>query len=173
MKAFCLLLLPVFLVANSLAQTATPAPVPAPAGDRSVIKIFRATLPGGTYEVAVGAIIAVASHEYLVDGVARVTEVNIDTAGSLLARFYYLEPAKPNTPLGIGSATVDAAQRLLQEAADKTGQDAWKKVVKTYPTTTHARTVEYRVASLEQLTKIYEAAEAAFRTQKDTRVSIE
>lgn len=173
MKVFCFLLLPVFLAATGLAQNATPAPAPSPAGDRAVIKIFRAKLPGGTYEVAVGAIIAVASHEYLVDGVARVTEVNIDTAGSLLARFYYLEPATPNTPLGIGSATIDTAQRLLKEAADKTGQDAWKKVVKTYPTTTHARTVEYRVSSLDQLTKIYEAAEVAFRTQKDTRVSIE
>ncbi len=173
MKALCFLLLSVFFAANCLAQTATPAPTLSPAGDRAALPIFRAKLPGGTYEVAVRSMIAVASHEYLVDGIARVTEVNIDTAGSLLARFYYLEPATPSTPLGLGAATIDQAQRLLKEAAEKTGQDVWKKVVKNYPTTTHARTVEYRVTSLEQLTKIYESAEAAFRTQKDTRVSIE
>lgn len=175
MKALCSLLFAISFAAAGFAQTANPPPpaAPSPAGDKAVIKIFRAKLPGGTYEVAVGAIIAVASHEYVVDNIARVTEVNIDTAGSLLARFYYLEPATPNTPLGIGSATVEQAQRLLKEAADKTGQDVWKKVVKNYPATTHARTVEYRVTSLDQLTKIYEAAEAAFRNQKDTRVSIE
>ncbi len=172
MKAFCSLLLLAALGTTSLAQTTPPAAPPAPTGDRAVIKIFRAKLPGGTYEVAVGAIIAVASHEYLVDGIARVTEVNIDTAGSLLARFYYLEPVTPNSPLGIGSAAIETTQRLLKEAAEKTGQDVWKKVIKNYPTTTHARTVEYRVESLEQLNKIYESAESAFRTQKDTRVSI-
>ena len=172
MKAFCSLFLLAALGTTSLAQTTPPAAPPAPTGDRAAIKIFRAKLPGGTYEVAVGAIIAVASHEYLVDGIARVTEVNIDTAGSLLARFYYLEPVTPNSPLGIGSAAIETTQRLLKEAAEKTGQDVWKKVIKNYPTTTHARTVEYRVESLEQLNKIYESAESAFRTQKDTRVTI-
>ncbi|MGB8170323.1 MAG: hypothetical protein WCF18_22665 [Chthoniobacteraceae bacterium] len=171
MKTFCFLL--AFAVLASAAFAQAPSATPAPAGDKAALPIFRAKLPGGTYEVAVRAILAVASHEYLVDGIARVTEVNIDTAGSLLARFYYLEPVTPNSPLGLGSATIDQAQRLLKEAAEKTGQDVWKKVIKNYPTTTHARTVEYRVASMEQLNKIYESAEAAFRLQKDTRVSIE
>ena len=176
MKAFCSLFLLAALGTTSLAQTtppaAPPAAPPAPTGDRAAIKIFRAKLPGGTYEVAVGAIIAVASHEYLVDGIARVTEVNIDTAGSLLARFYYLEPVQPNSPLGIGQATLDKAQELLKQAADKTGQDAWKKVVKNYPATTHARTVEYRVVEKADLNKIYEAAEEAFRLQKNRSITI-
>lgn len=171
MKAFCSLLLLALLPATILAQT-TPAATPTPAGDKAALPIFRATLPGGTYEVAVRAIIAVASHEYVVDGIARVTEVNIDTAGSLLARFYYLEPATPTTPLGVGNAAIEKTQQLLQAAAEKSGQDVWKKVVKNYPTTTHARTVEYRLESLDQLNQIYASAEAAFRTQKDTRVTI-
>lgn len=172
MKVICSLLVLAAISATTLAQT-TPAATPTPAGDKAALPIFRAKLPGGTYEVALRAIIAVASHEYLVDGIARVTEVNIDTAGSLLARFYYLEPVTPNTPLGVGNAAIEQTQRLLKEAADKSGQDVWKKVVKNYPATTHARTVEYRVVSLEQLNKIYEGAESAFRLQKDTRVSIE
>jgi len=45
-------------------------------------------------------------------------------------------------------------------------------VIKDYPTTTHARTVEYRVESIDQLNQIYSSAEAAFRTQKDTRLTI-
>lgn len=171
MKILSSLLVLAATVAAGLAQAPAPA-TPAPAGNQSVIPLFRAKLPGGTYEVAVRAIISVASHEYLVDGVTRVTEVNIDTAGSLLVRFYYLEPAAPNTPAGIGSATVAQTQRLLKEAAEKTGQDVWKKVIKNYPTTTHARTVEYRLESMEQLNKVFESAEAALRTQKDTRVTI-
>lgn len=54
-------------------------------------------------------------------------EVNIDTADSLLARFIYLKVVTPNTPLGLGTATVDQTQRLLKDAAEKTGQDVWKE----------------------------------------------
>ena len=134
--------------------------------------LFRAKLPGGTYEVAVRSIVAVTSHEYLVDGIARVTEVNIDTTGSLLARFYFLEPVAPTSPLGLGQATLDKAQELLKQAAEKTGQDVWKKVVKNYPTTTHARTVEYRVVEKADLNTIYEAAEEAFRLQKNKSITL-
>ena len=165
-----LLLALAFLPLTLLAQT--PAQPPTTSETASRILLFRAKLPGGTYEVAVGSIVAVTSHEYLVDGIARVTEVNIDTTGSLLARFYFLEPTTPNSPLGIGQATLDKAQELLKQAAEKTGQDAWKKVVKNYPATTHARTVEYRVVEKADLNKIYEAAEEAFRMQKNKSVTI-
>ena len=159
-----LTLLPFALFAQAPTTTTTTT--------NSALTLFRAKLPGGTYEVAVRAIVAVTSHEYLVDGVARVTEVNIDTNGSLLARFYYLEPTTPVAPLGIGQSTADKAQELLKQAAEKTGQDVWKKVVKNYPTTTHARTVEYRLAEKADLNKIYEAAEEAFRLQKNKSVTI-
>lgn len=169
------------LAASLLALLATPlfAQSPAPRNPApqnpapTALPIFRASLPGGTYEVATRAIVAVTSHEYLVDGIARVTEVNIDTNGSLLARFYYLEPNAPNSPLGIGSAAIEKAQQLLTEGAEKSGQDAWKKVVKNYPTTTHARTVEYRVSSKEELTKLFNAAEEAFRLQRPGSVSVQ
>ena len=166
---------PLLLVLALLSLTLfaqTPTEPPTTNATAAKILLFRAKLPGGTYEVAVGAIVAVTSHEYLVDGVARVTEVNIDTTGSLLARFYFLEPAAPNAPGGIGAATIDKAQELLKQAAEKTGQDAWKKVVKNYPTTTHARTVEYRMVEKADLNKLYEAAEEAFRLQKNKSVTI-
>lgn len=167
MKTFLSLSLGILLAATVAAQTPTPPPRPG-----AEIPIFRAKLPGGTYEVALRSMIAVTQHQYIVDGIARVTEVNIDTGGSLLARFYYLEPTAPNTGSGIANAGIEQAQRLLKEAAERTGQDVWKKVVKSYPTTTHARTVEYRVESLEQLTQIFDAADTAFRFQKDTRITI-
>lgn len=172
MKSLLLLLL---LVATVQAQETPPATpqTPAPTGDKTVRPLFRCTLPGGTYEVAVSAIVAVASHEYLVDGVARVTEVNIDTTGALVARFYYIEPVTPQAPGGIGAATVEKAQQLFKEAADRTGQDAWKKVVKNYPMTTHARTIEYRVTDKEHLSRIFAGAEEAFRLGKTIMMKVD
>jgi hypothetical protein len=174
MKSLLVLLL---LAAPVFAQTPTApaapaATAPTPTGTNTSRPLFRCTLPGGVYEVAVGAIIAVTSHEYVVDGAARVTEVNIDTAGSLLARFYFLEPAKVNAPAGLGAGTIEKAQQLFQEAANRSGQDVWKKVVKNYPTTTHARTVEYRLNSIEDLNKIFSSAEEAFRLGKNTMIKV-
>jgi hypothetical protein len=99
--------------------------------------------------------------------------VNIDTTGSILARFYYIEPATLNAPLGIGTATLEKTQQLLNEATERTGQDAWKKVVKNYPTTTHARTVEYRLTNRDQINTIFSSAEEAFRLNKNTSLKIE
>jgi hypothetical protein len=161
-----------FLPLTLLAQAPTPNQPPTTTETTANIILFRAKLPGGTYEVAVRSIVAVTSHEYLVDGIARVTEVNIDTTGSLLARFYFLEPMTPTSPIGLGQSALDKGQEILKQAAEKTGQDAWKKVIKNYPTTTHARTVEYRVVDKGDLNKIYEAAEEAFRLQKNKSVVI-
>jgi hypothetical protein len=134
--------------------------------------IWRANMPGGTYEVVVGAMVSVSSHEYVVDGVARVTEVNVDTTGQLAVRFYYLEPVAQSGPNGIGAATIGKVQNLLTEAAERTGNDAWKKVVKSYPATTHARTVEYRVADKESLTKIFDSASKSLRMGVPDEVKI-
>jgi hypothetical protein len=165
-------LLLALLVSETWAQTPGPA-TPQPGGNQSAMPLFRAQLPGGIYEVAVRNIVSVSTHEYLVDGAVRVVEMNIDTLGSIMARFYFLEPNTPNTPGGIGAAAVDKAQQLFTQAADKTGQDAWKKVIKNYPTTTHARTVEYRLQSREELNKVFEVAEDAFRLQRARSVKIE
>jgi hypothetical protein len=145
------------------AQEATPAP-----NTITHILMWRCNLPGGSYSVALRSIVSVSSHEYVIDGGVRVTEVNIDTTGNALARFYYIEPNSPAAPLGIGAGTIEKAQQLLQEGAERSGQDAWKKVVKSYPTTTHAHTIDYRVADRDTLTKLYESAESALRLNKNT-----
>jgi hypothetical protein len=163
-----LVFLALLSIGNLNAQTPAPSPPP-----NTGVPVWKCKLPGGTYEVAVNAILAVSSHEYLVDGVARVTEVNVDTTGSLLARFYYIEPITPNSPIGLGQSALDKAGELANELAERTGQDQpWKKVVKSYPTTTHARTVEYRVESAEQLTHIFHSAETAFRQRRQTDLTI-
>lgn len=142
----------------------TPAATPTPTS----IPMWRCNLPGGSYSVALRAIVSVSSHEYLVDGVARVTEVNIDTQGNALVRFYYIEPTAPSSPIGLGQATIDKAQQLLQEGAARSGQDVWQKVVKSYPTTTHSHTIEYRVADKDTLTRLYTSAETALRMSRNS-----
>ena len=148
---------------------ATPAAGQATPSPSTNIPMWRAALPGGTYSVALRSVVSVSTHEYVVDGAARVTEVNIDTTGAALARFYFIEPNTIAAPAGFGAATVEKAQQLLQEGVQRTGQeDVWKKVVKSYPTTTHTRTVEYRFGSKETLLKLFESAEGAFRLQRNT-----
>src|SRR5215210_5374856 len=135
--------------------------------------MWRCELPGGIYSVALRSIVSVSSHEYVVDAAARVTEVNIDTNGSMTARFYFMEPNTLTSPLGVGQSTLDKVQELAKEAADRTGQsDLWRKVVKNYPTTTHAHTIEYRLDSKEQLKKLFESAETAFRLNRKPTLKI-
>ena len=146
-----------------------PAATPAAPSPNTAIPMWRATLPGGTYSVALRSIVSVSTHEYVIDGAARVTEVNIDTSGAALVRFYFIEPNTIAAPAGFGAATVEKAQQLLQEGVQRSGQeDVWKKVVKNYPTTTHTRTIEYRFGSKETLAKLFESAESAFRLQRNT-----
>jgi hypothetical protein len=170
------ILLIIILVIAALplgAQNPPPKTPPAPTGDNTKFPMWRCTLPGGSYSVALRSVVSVSTHEYLVDGAARVTEVNIDTTGSILARFYFIEPNTPNSPLGIGTATLEKTQQLLTEAGERTGQDAWKKVIKNYPTTTHARTVEYRLTEKSQIHTIFASAEEAFRLDRNTTLKVE
>ena len=134
--------------------------------------LWKCTVPGGSYQVLVSAILSVSTHEYVVDGAARVTEVNLDTSGQFALRFYYIEPAVTAGPGGLGAATLGKVQSILTDAAERSGSDSWKKVVKSYPVTTHARTVEYRVGSKDSLTKIFTSASNSQATGKADSVTI-
>ena len=117
-------------------------------------------LPGGTYTVVITNIVSVSTHEYLVDGVARVTELTIDTIGNVVTRIYHLEPLMPKSPIGLGQSVIDKAEEKVNEASQRTGMEqAWKKVIKNYPVATHAHTVEYRVENKEDLFKLQQHIE--------------
>ena len=161
--------------ASAFSQTPGGPATPTPAPQATAVatrNLWTCTLPGGTYQVLVSAILSVSTHEDVVDAAARVTEVNVDTSGSLAVRFYFIEPAVASGPGGIGAATLGKVQGLLTEAAERSGTDAWKKVVKSYPTTTHARTIEFRVSSKDSLAKIFTSAANCQATGKADKVSI-
>jgi hypothetical protein len=150
----------------------SPSPTPA----QSRIPMWRCDLPGGTYEVAIRSIISVSTHEYVVDGVARVTEMNIETPGNVEVRFYYLEPTVTTTPGGVGQSLIDKAQALANEAAGQVNpgeEPPWEKVVKSYPATTHAHTVEYRLDTEDDVQTLFNSAEKAFRLNQNTEVKVD
>jgi len=129
--------------------------------------LWKAELPGGNYIVARNAINAISSQQYVLDGVARVTEVNITTSGNFHPRFYYLEMLSSSTAAANlpGAALVaDQAKLMAQTAGEQLAPEVWSKVVKNYPATTHASTIEYRLDTADQLQKLYESVERVWLT---------
>lgn len=173
----------IIAAAVTIATAQSPVPPPTPAGDDSKVTpqrvvankpIWRVNMPGGTYELIVGAMVSVSSHEYVIEpGTTRVTEVNVDTNGQMCVRFYYIEPAVMAPPGGIGAATFEKVKSMANEAGERTGaSELWKNVRKTYPTTTHARTIEYRVSSKESLNKIFSSASKCLRSGREDEVKV-
>jgi hypothetical protein len=145
-------------IGSARAQEPSPTPASTKRG------VWQAELPGGKYIVRLSAITAISMHEYVVDNAARVTEVNIGTAGAEYVRFYYIEPNIPaKAPDGIGQSTLNLLQEKAEDASNRVGaDDAWKKVVKNYPTTTHAHTIEYRLSSKDALSKLFDSVQHAW-----------
>lgn len=134
---------------------------------------WRCELPGGVFMVSLSTLCSVSTHEYIVDGTARVTELTVGTFGAVVGRFYYLEPMIPQSPVGIGQTLLDKAQQQARDAATRTGMEAvWQKVIKNYPATTHAHTVEYRLETLDQLKRVQKSLEDAWRANQDTQFKI-
>jgi hypothetical protein len=136
------------------------------------VKMWRAELPGGNYDVALVMIDSVSTHEYIVDKGVKVLELTIATHSSVEGRFYYIEPLKPNAPNGIGQGVVDKVQEKVQEGAQRALGDnsdlLFNSVIKNYPTTTHAHTVEYRLQSRDEVNNMFKSVEAAWRNNTDT-----
>ena len=161
----------------SVAQRAAPAASAAPSTATSSRPdaLWRCELPGGIYLVALRSIVSISSHEYVVDGLARVTEVNVATASTVEARFYFLEPLPTSAASTGPGASLQALQQHVQEltAAHPEVEAVWQKVVKNYPTTTHAHTVEYRLNSKSDLESLYESLEQSWTTGKGVNFKIE
>jgi hypothetical protein len=141
--------------------------------------IWKCTLPGGNYEVAIGTITSISTSQYVVDGAIHITELSIDTSGNTQCRIYCMQTlaqaqaqGTSQAQGGAAQAAVDAATQRTQDAVDRVssvmgGGSALSDtinstVVKNYPASTHAHTVEYRVATPAQLDDIFKSVEAAW-----------
>ncbi len=150
------------LMPAALSQPASPSP--SPEVKRGV---WRAELPGGIYIVRLSSITSLSLHEYVVDGAARVAEVNVATSGSELARFYFIEPLAPKSPVGLGQSGINLVTERAGELLARTGADSvTNSVLKNYPASTHAHTIEYRIESKDMLQKLFDSAEKAWLDER-------
>ena len=123
--------------------------------------------------VSLPTISLVSTHEYVVDGMARVTELTVATNTAVVARFYFIEPMTPKSPIGAGQSILDKVDSVTKEVASRAGvENVWQKVIKNYPATTHAHTVEYRLESMDQLQYIQKSLEAAWRENVETNIKV-
>jgi len=125
-------------------------------------------LKNGNYIVRCNSIIALSKHEYISDGVARVVEVNLTLSSAMVVRFYFLEPYKPESgsnTVGAATQALDKAKGLFDQAAGRVSPDlAAPKVVKNYPTSTHAHTIEFVLKDEAQLNSLFGSLDRSFRT---------
>lgn len=120
---------------------------------------------GGHYLVKLGAIISASKHEYISDAAARVVEVTIGTSSEVVARFYFFEPVLRDTPIAAGQMLLNRAEEVKNQVATRVAPSAGKlQVVKNYPTSTHAHTVEYALQTEAALGSLYNSIMAAIHT---------
>lgn len=124
-------------------------------------RFWQADLPRGSYIVALDRITSISQHAYIIDGNINVTEVVIDTTGNSLARFYYLEPIVQGAP-NLGAEISQRGKALLNKVNQRTGVDTDTAVIKQYPSTTHAKTVEFHISNTATLNALHESARTAW-----------
>lgn len=173
------LLLTAFVI-TALAQNPppqTPPPATTPTNQRvndaeNKIHFWDCIVPGGNYTIELGKISSVSIHEFNVTG-GRVTEVNVDTAGSVCARFYFMEPMKIGGSLSVSEVVKERVTEVADTVAERTGTDkAWRKVQKDYPIATHAHTVEFRLQFKEDLYSIHGSVKGAWISGRGRTIKV-
>jgi hypothetical protein len=127
---------------------------------------WECSLPGGEYSVNLGAITSVSKHSYVLDGSLLVTEATVDTTGTALARFYYIEPITKDTTFNALARIQKRAEELRNRGQSRTGTKADEMAQKSYPTTTHARTIEFRIMNEVELNALYRSLYQAWTSGK-------
>lgn len=135
-------------------------------------RFWQLALPDGHFMVALDRIASVSRSSYVLDGGLVVTEVTIDTVGNALCRIYQITPVGENSKTSAVSRATQRARELTTRAGEITGADVADMVQKTYPTTTHAKTVEYRVQERSTLDSLYNSLNKAWREGKGRRFTV-
>lgn len=135
-------------------------------------RFWQASLPGGHYMVALDRISNISMHEYVLDGNLVVNEVTVDTTGRAIARFYYIEPLTDSMDRSEVTRTLDKGRELLDRAGQRVGSDAHNMAQKSYPTTTHAGMVEYRILDLRDLDALYGSLRKSWESGKGRKLTI-
>ena len=122
---------------------------------------------GGHYMVRLSNVASASKQIYISDGLARVVEVNIGCDSATVVRFYFLEPVGKDTPIAAASTILDRGTDLAKQAAGKVSPTASQlQVVKNYPTSTHAHTVEFVIQDEATINSLYSSLMSAINTGK-------
>ena len=145
------------------AQTQPPTPDQA-----SPLRAWEAEFERGHYLVWLNSISSISKHEYVADTAARVVEVNIATNSSVQARFYFLEPVTKQIDsgvLGASQSALEKAKAVVTGVAERVAPGSTDmRVVKNYPTSTHAHTVEFILETEDELNSLYASLTQAVKT---------
>lgn len=114
--------------------------------------------------VALDRIVSVSRHKYVLDGTLIIDEVTVDTVGQALARFYFITPITDATTANSLSGLANRGREMVDKVAERAGTDVHNMVVKKYPDTSHAKSIEYRVLSEKDLGSIYASVRNAWET---------
>lgn len=125
---------------------------------------WQASISGGHYQVLLSKIVSVSRHKYLLDSALIVDEVTIDTEGQALARFYFISPLTDKAPGNTIQAVTGKAKEMVEEASEKLAPGLKDMVIKKYPETTHAKSLEYRMLKEKDLTALYTSVQNAWET---------
>lgn len=138
-------------------------------------RLWQASLPGGAVSIALDRITSISKHQYLLDGAVVVTEVTIDTVGQALIRFYYIQPPGQGGAVSTPARVIERGRELLDTAGQRAGVGPAMSdmVAKKYPETTHAKSIEYRLADASQLDAVYQSAQAAWESGRGRRINVQ
>jgi hypothetical protein len=160
-------LLAALLLFTASIATAQTAPTPNnPGEDESNPRFWQASFTnGGHYLVKLDRISCASKHEYIGNGAARVIEVTIGTDTAVVARFYFLEPVGKDSGVAAANVAINRAEEVARDVAGRVSPTAGRlNVVKDYPNTTHAHTVEYVVQTEATLSSLYSSLMQAINT---------
>jgi hypothetical protein len=145
----------------ALVLTSLPAQETETAPASGIGPYWKAELKDGVFLVPHSAITSISRSNYIVDGSIRVTEISIGTQGSVQGRFYHAEPIEPTLP--VGQSSLNLLKERVEEVQSRLGLDEQAtKVLKNYPATTHAHTVEFRLPTLTELDAIFQHLERSY-----------
>ncbi|MFM2171768.1 MAG: hypothetical protein RI957_1997 [Verrucomicrobiota bacterium] len=136
-------------------------------------RFWQCNINGGEVMVAVDRIGAISKTQYLLDGGLLCTEVTIDTlGGQSLTRIYHVVPATEAVATNAASKIVARAKEVVDNTSARAGSKLHEMVQKSYPTTTHAHTVEFRVMDLQDLDALYASLKATWTSGKGRTFTI-
>lgn len=141
--------------------------------DQANFAYWAASLPGGSYMVRLSAVQSVSMHSYVVDGAAKVYELNLVTSSPVQARFYFVDTAfTPSTMSGVAQTAKNRLKEIATEVSERSGSTGLSTVIKSYPATTHAKTIEYQITSYEKIQQMHSSLRRAWMRNKTASVTI-